>query len=160
MFEVPNLDHFDNDDAWQVGTALVRKCRDSRLPVTVSIWLGEQHVFHTALQGSSADNDSWVERKARTVRRFGCSSLEVQERYGSMGHDFFETFGLSPDTYTPSGGAVPILVRGAIVGVIAISGLESREDHDLAPQPSWSNGQNSPLKPHLRRCLARTPIQL
>ena len=132
MIDAPDLDNFDHNDAWRVGAALVQRCREDQLPVTVSIWLGEQHVFHAALKGSSADNDSWVERKARTVRRFGCSSLEVQERYGSMGHDFFETFGLAPATYTPSGGAVPILVRGALVGVIAVSGLESREDHNLA----------------------------
>ena len=34
--------------------------------------------------------------------------------------------------YAPAGGAVPIRVRGALVGVLAVSGLESTEDHELA----------------------------
>ena len=35
-------------------------------------------LFHTALEGSSPDNDRWVERKARVVDRFGHSSLYVR----------------------------------------------------------------------------------
>jgi uncharacterized protein (UPF0303 family) len=131
--QAPDLDHFDYEDAWRVGSALVARCRAEALPVTISIRLGEQHVFHAALPGTSADNDGWIERKVRVVRRFALSSLDVQERYASENLDFFFTaFGLSPADYAPAGGAVPIRVRGTLVGVLAISGLESGEDHALA----------------------------
>jgi uncharacterized protein (UPF0303 family) len=129
---VPGLDHFDHDDAWRVGSALVARCRAEGLAVAISIWLGEQRVFHAALPGTSADNDGWAERKARVVRRFACSSLEVHERHVSENPQFFTAFGLSPADYAPWGGAVPIRVRGALVGVLAISGLDSGDDHDLA----------------------------
>ena len=35
----PDLDHFAHDDAWEVGSALVARCRVEKLPVTISIWL-------------------------------------------------------------------------------------------------------------------------
>jgi len=131
--EPPDLDHFDVDDAWRLGSALVEQCRGQGHAVTIGICLGEQRVFHAALPGASADNDFWVDRKSRVVRRFGCSSLEVQEIYAAGDPDrFFSTFGLSPADYAPAGGAVPIRVRGTLVGVLAVSGLESSEDHELA----------------------------
>lgn len=131
--DVPDLDRFDLDAAWRIGSGLVQTCRQAQHPVVIVIWLGEQRAFHAALPGSSADNDSWAERKARVVRRFGCSSLEVDVRL--VRDDvaaFFSTFALRPAEYAPTGGAVPILVRGSLVGVLAVSGLASAEDHELA----------------------------
>ena len=132
MTELPDLEWFDHEEAWKMGRSLVDECRDRKLPVTISIWLGEQRVFHAGLHGSSADNDCWAERKARTVRRFGCSSLAAHQRFEGLGADFFTVFGLARSEYALSGGAVPIRVRGAMVGVIAVSGLEASADHDLA----------------------------
>ena len=101
--------------------------------MTISIWLGQQRVFHAALPGTSADNDAWVEKKANVVRRFGRSSLEVFEHYDVGSHpEFLEAFGLSRSEYAPGEGAVPIRVRGSLVGVLAVSGLEAGGDHELA----------------------------
>lgn len=133
MTEARDLERFDLEVAWKIGRSLVDECRDKNLPVTISLWLGEQRVFHAVLLGSGADNDSWVERKARTVRRFGCSSLEAHQRIEEgLGSDLFTILGLARGHYALSGGAVPIRVRGAMVGVIAVSGLEASTDHDLA----------------------------
>jgi uncharacterized protein (UPF0303 family) len=130
--QLPDFDHFDHDDAWRIGSALVARCRAGGLAVTISMWLGEQRVFHAALRGTSADNDGWADRKARVVRRFARSSLEVYEHHVKENPEFFTVFGLSPADYAPWGGAVPIRVRGALAGVLTISGLESGGDHDLA----------------------------
>lgn len=132
--EIPELDRFDRDVAWQLGCNLAKVCRENSLPVTICIHLGEQRVFHAGLPGSSADNDHWVERKTRIARRFDQPSLEVWQRYVNDGDPlaFLTAFGLSPELYFPAGGAVPIRVRGTTVGVVAVSGLESHEDHDLA----------------------------
>ena len=133
MQVVPELDHFDHDDAWRLGTALVQRCQAAKHPVAIAIWLGEQRVFHSALAGSSADNDRWVERKARIVRHFGRSSAEVHATYGADDVErFLRRFALPIDLYFPAGGAVPLVVRGTMVGVVAISGLAGTEDHDLA----------------------------
>jgi uncharacterized protein (UPF0303 family) len=131
--EPPDLDRFDFDDAWRLGTTLAERCRSEGHSVTISIQVGEQRVFHAALPGTSADNDSWVDRKSRVVRRFACSSHEVHDRYAKGDPErFFSAFALSPAQYAAAGGAVPIRVRGALVGVLAVSGLESAEDHELA----------------------------
>jgi uncharacterized protein (UPF0303 family) len=132
--DVPDLDRFDHDDAWLLGTAVAVQCRQRQLPVTICIHLGTQRVFHAALPGTSTDNDSWVERKTRIVQHFGMSSRDVAECYVGDGdaNAFLAAFALPADRYFPAGGAVPIRVHGTMVGVLAVSGLESGEDHDLA----------------------------
>jgi uncharacterized protein (UPF0303 family) len=128
----PDFEHFSYEDAWAVGSALVARAQAEKLPVTISIWFGQQRIFHAALPGTSADNDAWVEKKARVVNRFRRSSLEVYEHYVRGNPHFFEAFGLSRSEYAPGEGAVPIWVRGSLIGVLAISGLETGGDHDLA----------------------------
>lgn len=130
---LPEFDSFTHDDAWRIGSALVRHCREQGLPVVISITLGQQRVFHVALPGSTADNDSWVDRKANVVRRFDRSSLELARHYDVENRpDFYAAFGIDRKDYAPGEGAVPIRVRGSQVGVLSISGLESGGDHDLA----------------------------
>lgn len=126
------LNRFGHDEAWRMGSALVERCRAERLAVTITVRLGEQRVFHAALSGTSADNDSWADRKARVVARFGLSSREVFERHVRDNPDFFRLFALSPRKFAPFGGAVPIRVHGCLVGVLAVSGLASDEDDALA----------------------------
>ncbi len=62
---------FSNDDAWELGTLLVELAMERDLAVTVDIRRGRQQLFHAARPGTSPDNDSWIERKARVVERFG-----------------------------------------------------------------------------------------
>ncbi len=131
--DLPDFDRFDHDDAWRLGSSLVARCQADNLPVTISVRLGEHRVVHAAMAGTSADNDAWVDRKANVVRRFGVSSQAVNRRYVGSDHaGFLSAFGLSPRDYAATGGAVPIRVHGSLVGVLAVSGLESDEDHDLA----------------------------
>ena len=128
-----DFDKFDHDDAWRLGSALVSQCRPQQLAVTISVHLGEQRVFHAALPGTSADNDSWAMRKTRVVRHFDRSSHEVGQKYaGDDPTRFLAAFALSATEYAPAGGALPIRVRGTQVGVLAVSGLTSIDDHNLA----------------------------
>ena len=127
----PQLERFTHADAWNLGQRLVERCARESFPVTISIVLGTQRVFHAALAGTSADNDAWVARKIEVVRSFDRSSQAV-ERYAGNDPHFQERFGLSRATYAAAGGAVPIRVGGALVGVLAISGLDSDTDHQLA----------------------------
>lgn len=124
---------FAHDEAWRLGSELVAACRAETLPVTISIHLGDQRVFHAALPGSSADNDDWVMRKTRIVRRFDRPSHEVGQAFAAEDPAAFHAgFGLPAADYAPTGGAVPIRVGGTMVGVLAISGLVSIEDHQRA----------------------------
>jgi uncharacterized protein (UPF0303 family) len=135
MTDVPDLTRFGPEGAWLLGSRLVEACRACALPVAIDIRLGSQQVFHAALPGSSADNDRWARREGRIAWHFGLPSLEVWRRYVGDDGDpmaFLAAFALPAEEYFLAGGAVPITVGGAMVGVLAVSGLESSEDHALA----------------------------
>ena len=126
------LPSFTHDDAWRLGTFLVGLAIERRLSVVVDIRHGDQVVFHAARPGTSADNDTWVERKVRVVRRFGRSSYLAGLQSTSRGTTFEEETRLPLQEYAGHGGAFPVRVAGVgQVGVVAVSGLAGSEDHAL-----------------------------
>ena len=123
---------FTNDDAWDLGCALVAAARERGAPVVVDVTRNGHQLFRAALTGSSPDNDSWIARKERVVHRFGHSSLYVRQASVERGTTFEEEFALDPAQYAAHGGAVPVVVRSVgPVGVVAVSGLPQVEDHRL-----------------------------
>ena len=123
---------FTNDDAWDLGSALVAAARERGAPVVVDVTRNGHQLFRAALTGSSPDNDSWIARKERVVHRFGHSSLYVRQASIERGTTFEEEFALDPAQYAAHGGAVPVVVRNVgPVGVVAVSGLPQVEDHRL-----------------------------
>ncbi|MGO4690678.1 heme-degrading domain-containing protein [Glaciibacter sp. 2TAF33] len=125
------FDSFDHSDAWTLGCELVRLATERELPIAIAIALGDQRAFHAGLAGASADNDDWLERKFRVVRRFAHSSLAVGTDFKSRGKNFDVDSRLSGSEYAAHGGAFPILVRGSMVGIAGVSGLPQRDDHAL-----------------------------
>ncbi len=124
--------HFTNDDAWQLGGLLVDLARESAAPVVIDIRRNGQQLFHYALPGTSADNDSWVERKCAVVNRFGHSSYLVGLRYRLAGRSLDNQPWLDPRLYAAHGGAFPITVVGVgVVGTVAVSGLPQEDDHQM-----------------------------
>ncbi|MDT0409289.1 MULTISPECIES: heme-degrading domain-containing protein [Streptomyces] len=128
--ELPTYTH---DDAWDLGSTLVRLAREADAPVAIDLRRGLQQVFHAALPGSTADNDDWLARKRRVVERYGESSLLVGTRFRAKGTTFEDASRLDPSRYAAHGGVLPILVRGVSgpVGTIGVSGLPQVEDHAL-----------------------------
>jgi uncharacterized protein (UPF0303 family) len=123
---------FTNDDAWELGSALVGTARQEQLGVAIDITRNGQQLFHAALPGTSPDNDAWIARKARVVNRFGHSSLYVREDSLSRGTTAEEEFGLDPALFAAHGGAFPILIRSVgPVGVVVVSGLPQVDDHRM-----------------------------
>ena len=123
---------FDNDTALALGQALVAAAREAGLAVTVDIRRGEQQLFHAALAGTAADNDAWIERKNRVVRRFGHSSFYVGTLLAQDGVSIEEKFLLDGTLYAAHGGAFPVIVRDVgPVGTVTVSGLPQAEDHRL-----------------------------
>ena len=123
---------FDNDTALALGQVLVAAAREAGLAVTVDIRRGEQQLFHAALAGTAADNDAWIERKNRVVRRFGHSSFYVGLLLGLEGTSIEEKFLVDPTLYAAHGGAFPVMVRHVgLVGTVTVSGLPQAEDHRL-----------------------------
>lgn len=122
---------FSLDDAWTLGTWLRDAALERGYGVAMSIVFGEQRVFHTATPGASATNDAWLERKFRVLRHFDQSSLGVKYSYEVKGESFDRDARLDPNAYAAAGGAVPLRVRGRLIGAVGVSGLEMHEDHAL-----------------------------
>jgi uncharacterized protein (UPF0303 family) len=124
------FDRFDNDTAWALGQQMVAAARERELPVVVSIERNGQRLFHAALPGTAADNDAWVERKVRVVRRYGRSSYQVGCHFRAGGGTFEEKSRLDPDLYAAHGGSFPLTIRNVgVVGSITVSGLPQADDH-------------------------------
>lgn len=124
------FDRFGLDDAWYLGVAMRDSAADRGLPVVIGISLGEARVFHAALAGSSSDNDGWLDRKARTARRYGRSSYGVGAAFRAAGKDFDTASRLDTTVFAAHGGVFPISIAGVgMVGTVGVSGLPQADDH-------------------------------
>lgn len=125
------FDRFDNDTAIALGQRMLDAARERGLPLVISVRRNGQRLFHAALPGTSADNDAWVDRKARIVDRYGHSSYymaTLNEEHG--GGSFEEQSRLDPQLYAAHGGVFPVIVRGTgPIGTVGVSGLPQEEDH-------------------------------
>jgi uncharacterized protein (UPF0303 family) len=121
---------FGLEDAWALGSRMRAAAAAEKLPVAIGIRLGQQRVFHTALPGSSADNDDWLERKTRVALRYGEASLSVGESFRERGSDFDTNSRLDRAQFAAHGGVVPIrLAGGTVIGAVGVSGLPQLDDH-------------------------------
>ncbi len=126
------LTRFTNDDAWELGCTLVELAIARDLPVTIDIRRGTQQLFHAARPGTTADNDSWIERKVRVVERFGASSWLVGLRSRARGTTFAQQHDLPLQQFAAHGGSFPLRVRDVgVVGAVTVSGLPQADDHAL-----------------------------
>lgn len=124
------LPRFDLSDAWTLGSRMREAAASARLPIVIGIGLGEARVFHTALPGSSADNDAWLDRKTRVARRYGRSSFGVGLSFRAVGKDFDTDARLDPVIFAAHGGVFPITIAGVgVVGTAGVSGLPQADDH-------------------------------
>lgn len=123
---------FRHEDAWTLGGILVGFGRERGLGITIDITRGEQQLFHAALAGTTANNDDWVARKTRTVRKYGVSSFLVGLRHNSSGTPFETRPWAENILYAAHGGCFPINVADSgAVGTVTVSGLSQAEDHAL-----------------------------
>jgi uncharacterized protein (UPF0303 family) len=121
---------FDNTDAWQLGAAMVAAATERSLPVTIDIRRNGHQLFHAALPGTTAENDSWIDRKVNVVNRFGASSYLVGRRLAAGGNELDEALGVEPRLFAAHGGAFPIRIADVgVVGTVTVSGLPQAEDH-------------------------------
>ena len=127
------LPGFDNDDAWRLGSLLVRYGHERSLPITVDVRRHGHLLFHASLPGTTPDNDTWVERKTRVVNRFGAPSFLLGLRARLHGSTFAQDTGLHEQEYAGHGGSFAVTIAGVgIVGTVTVSGLPQAEDHALA----------------------------
>ena len=54
-------------DALEIGEITRFKGIKRNLPIAIEVRLGDWIIYHVSLPGSTAENDWWMSRKARTV---------------------------------------------------------------------------------------------
>jgi uncharacterized protein (UPF0303 family) len=111
---------------------LVDVARKKRLSIAIDISCCGRRLFHWAADGTSMDNDNWIERKSRTVARFGHSSYYMGRRLADQGATAMGKYFVSETEYCFHGGAFPIILKGTgVIGSVVVSGLKQEEDHAL-----------------------------
>lgn len=126
------LPQFDEDVAMALGTALHARAAAQKAPVVIEIRGPDRRFYFAALSGSTPENDNWARRKANSVLYRHTSSLLAGAILAKEGRSQWPDAVMQMEDYSVHGGAFPVRVKGSgVVAVIAVSGLPSREDHDL-----------------------------
>ncbi|KAF1958595.1 hypothetical protein CC80DRAFT_591538 [Byssothecium circinans] len=132
------LPHFTAEDAFNLGVS-IRKHITTLYPtapcvVNIAHANSDALLFHcTTAAGVQPDNDQWVARKRRTVKRWGQSSWYMGRKFDGDEEIFARKFVLGEQAgdYAIHGGAVPVRVKGVegTVAVVVVSGLRQEDDH-------------------------------
>lgn len=129
------LPEFNEDIAWQLGSYIRQIAVQKNYPIAITVARFNQPLFYCAMPNSSPDNKNWLRRKAATVAHYYASSYAVGLKLKKKGVTTLSGYGLDDKDYATHGGAFPITVEKAgIVGYIAVSGLDQRDDHALVVQ--------------------------
>lgn len=120
-----NFNEFLHVQALEMGLEAVRLVKERQWRrIGVRIILHDVLVFQYLMDGKNEDN--YLQGKINVVKVTCLSSDEVYNRREEFEHL------LDKAEYCVSGGAVPIIVKGELYGVIAISGMTQEKDHELA----------------------------
>ena len=120
-----DFNEFLHAQALEMGLEAVRLVKERQWRrIGVRIILHDVLVFQYLMDGKNEDN--YLQGKINVVKVTGLSSDEVFNRSSE-----FEQLS-DKEEYCVSGGAVPIIVKGEVYGVIAISGMTQEKDHELA----------------------------
>ena len=102
------------------------------LPIAVEVRLGDWIIYHASLPGSTAENQWWIDRKARVVLLKHHSTIYERVSAEERGVDWHKENGLLDETHAIHGGGLPLITKSeGFVGVLLISGLPQVEDHLL-----------------------------
>lgn len=124
---------FDEATAWALASRLRDDATARGTPISVEIRLFGQTVVFFAMPGTSPANADWARRKRNTVELLHKASYRVGREFADGDQTIESLMGLPTRDYCDHGGAVPIRVDGVgMVGVVTVSGLPQRIDHEMA----------------------------
>ena len=123
---------FDQATAWELGARLRAAALSRGVAVTIEVRLLRETVFFCAMPGTTPENADWARRKRNTVELMQRASHLVGLALQRDNQSLDAKLGLPARDYASHGGSVPIRVDGVgCVGVVTVSGLPQREDHEL-----------------------------
>lgn len=126
------FDRFDEATAFAVGSLIRERALADKLPIVIDIQTWDRPLFYAALPGSTGSNPNWARRKRNVVKMFLKSTYRMVLEKARPDRTFPVGEGLDPADYVLAGGGFPVQVEGAgVIGVIAVSGLPERQDHEV-----------------------------
>ncbi len=141
------FDSFGPADAWRLGTLMAERAIRENAPIIIDIRRPGLVLFRSALAGTTAENQAWLDRKAHTVFRFETSTALLAARFEAQGIDLWTAGWFDTDNLAAAGGSFPVRVRGVgVVAAVTVSGLTSDEDHDFVIDAldAYAQGLTSP----------------
>lgn len=129
-----DFEHFDNDNAVDLGLIAVEVIKAWELNLAVDILLAGDLVFRAKLASTGPGNDEWLRAKAATSVHFGEASILVKTRHAEAGTPFEERDDVDHDQLKAYGGSIPLKVAGEVVGTITLSGEADAVDHEVAAE--------------------------
>ena len=122
----------DVADAIAIGEITKSFGTQRGLPIAVEVRLEDWIIYHASLPGSTAENQWWIDRKARVVLLKHHSTMYERVSAEERGVDWHKENGLLDETHAIHGGGLPLITKNeGFVGVLLISGLPQVEDHLL-----------------------------
>lgn len=123
---------FNEEIAWSIGSALRNAAKERALPIAADFHVNGMSLFAMALPGSRPDNADWIRRKRNLVLHMHASSYASQLRLELARTTLELRNGLPARDFVAAGGSFPINVSTAgTIGAMTVSGLTSRQDHNL-----------------------------
>jgi uncharacterized protein (UPF0303 family) len=126
------FDSFTHQDALRLGQMVVEQAANYNEPMVVRILFDDLNVFTYFMPGTTLNNVWWMDKKIRTSKRTGVSSLLAYAQI-IEGDRAAEPWNSDEGNYALCGGCFPIKLKsGAVAGHVLISGLAHYCDHQLA----------------------------
>jgi uncharacterized protein (UPF0303 family) len=128
------LDHFTNEDAFELGTLAAVVTKEWGVSLSVDIVIGDYLVYRARLGSTGPGNDPWLTGKAAVANHYGDSSLLVKLRQEATGVPFTDLPQHDHEVMKAHGGSIPIYVDGTLVATITMSGEPDVVDHEVASE--------------------------
>ena len=126
------LPKLDVADAMEIGEIAKSFGTQKSLPIAVEVRLGDWIIYHASLPGSTAENQWWIDRKARVVMLKHHSTIYERVSAEERGVDWHKENNLLDETHAIHGGGLPLITKGeGFIGVLLVSGLPQVDDHLL-----------------------------
>lgn len=127
------FDSIDRDQAVKIGERASVLGLNRKLPITISVELDGDEVFHRVLPGASDEHLGWIERKSNVVNLTHHSTMYERVKAEEDEVDWHFQHGVLDETHAIHGGGFPLITTlGEFRGVLLISGLPQLEDHLFA----------------------------
>ena len=126
------MESLNADEAMKIGMIMYRLAKEKYLkPISIRIITGGQTTFSFLMEGTSTNNEWWMDKKLSTSRLSGVSSILTLVEV-AMGLRAMEPEYEKENDFALCGGCFPIKnAAGKVIGYAQSSGMPHECDHQL-----------------------------